>query len=466
MALAELLLGNFPRQICILKLSYPEFSMSAPTKRSPAPFLASLALLAGVALSLNASPEQEHFEKNIRPLLVGKCIDCHGPEKQAGGLRLDNAQSLKEGGDSGSVIDTSSPQESAILTVLTDPAHANLGITKEEIGELKLWIRAGAYDPRAGQNDWNDLPNADRGKNHWAFQAISKSNPPDAAGSDWAKSDIDRFILAAQKEAGLKPVGDATKIQLVRRIYFALIGLPPTPDQIQAFLSDSRPDAFEHVWWTNCLASPHYGERWGRHWLDVARFAESSGGGRTLLYKDAWRFRDYVIKAFNEDMPFDQMVYEQLAGDLLPYKTPKQRGRQLTATAFLALGPTNYEQQDKQILRYDVIDEQIDTIGKAFMGMTLSCARCHDHKFDPVPTSDYYAMAGIFKSTRTLYNYTDNVARWVETPLPLEGQAAVEIAKAEKLSEKLSAKLTLKKNEQKLLTQHKTEAPSPGFTQI
>ena len=169
------------------------------------------------------------------------------------------------------------------------------------------------------------------------------------------------------------------------------------------------------------LASPHFGETWGRHWLDVARFAESSGGGRTLLFKDAWRYRDYVIDAFNADVPFDRFIREQLAGDLLPAPTPAEQRRQLTATAFLALGPTNYEEQDKQQLRFDVIDEQLDTLGRAFLGQTIGCARCHDHKFDPIPQRDYYALAGILASTRTLCNYTDNVARWIAAPLPADG---------------------------------------------
>ena len=415
-----------------------------------------------MAVPLSGSSELEHFEKKIRPFLVSKCIDCHGAEKQSGELRLDAKVYWETGGKSGPAIRPSNADGSLAIQVLSDETHSRIGITGDELHDLKLWIQAGAHDPRAGVSDWAQLPNADRGKDHWAFKAIPKPRVPKSSSDDWAQTDIDHFILAAQKEAGLAPAADASKVQLVRRLYFALIGLPPTPEQIEAFLSDTRGDAYERLV-DELLASQHYGERWGRHWLDVARFAESSGGGRTLLYKDAWRFRDYVIKAFNEDMPFDQMIYEQLAGDLLPYETPRQRGRQLTATAFLALGPTNYEQQDKQILRYDVIDEQIDTIGKAFMGMTLSCARCHDHKFDPIPTSDYYAMAGIFKSTRTLFNYTDNVARWVETPLPLEGQAAKEIAEAEKVSKQLSAKLTLKRNEQKLLNQHKTQPPSPGL---
>ena len=168
------------------------------------------------------------------------------------------------------------------------------------------------------------------------------------------------------------------------------------------------------------LASPHFGERWGRHWLDVARYADSSGGGRSLLFKDAWRYRDYVIESFNADKPYDRFVTEQVAGDLLPAATPDQRRQQLVATAFLVLGPTNYEEQDKDVLEMDVIDEQIDTIGRVFLGMTIGCARCHDHKFDPIPTVDYYALAGILKSTHTLIH--DNVSKWVEQPLPMSAE--------------------------------------------
>ena len=436
--------------------------MFAPATKSSAFILSSLWVLVGLALPLAASPEQEQFEKKIRPLLLGKCIECHGQDQQAGGLRLDSKEGWLTGGATGPAVQASDAEGSLLLQVLSDDSHKAIALSKNEIHELKLWIQAGAFDPRVNTNNWQNLPNADRAKGHWSFKAVQKSTPATLTESDWARSTIDQFIVAAQKEAGLNPVADASKEQLVRRIYFALIGLPPTPEQIDAFVNDSRPDVFERVV-DELLASPHFGERWGRHWLDVARFAESSGGGRTLLFKDAWRFRDYVIKAFNDDMPFDQLIREQLAGDLLPYEDPKQRSRQLTATAFLALGPTNYEQQDKQLLRYDVIDEQIDTIGKAFMGMTLGCARCHDHKFDPVPTSDYYALAGIFKSTRTLFNYTDNVARWVATPLPLEGQAAKEMAEAEMLSKQLTPKLTFKKNEQKLCNQHTVNVPSPGL---
>ena len=435
--------------------------MSTPLKKTILPLLSSMVLFVGLTSSLSASPELEHFEKKIRPLLAAKCLDCHSAKKQDGGLRLDSEPHWEMGGISGPAIRPSDSSNSLLIHALTDNAHSKIDLSKEEILDLKLWIQAGAYDPRSSSTEWENLPNAERAKDHWSFKPIRKPKPPNIEGN-WAVSDIDRFVMVNQQEAGVQPVEDASKIQLVRRVYFALIGLPPTPEQIEAFINDNREDAFEGLV-DELLSSQHFGERWGRHWLDVARFAESSGGGRTLLFKDAWRFRDYAIKAFNDDMPFDQLVREQLAGDLLPSKNAKQRSRQLTATAFLALGPTNYEQQDKQLLRYDVIDEQIDTIGKAFMGMTLGCARCHDHKFDPVPTSDYYAMAGIFKSTRTLFNYTDNVARWVATPLPLDGKAAEEIEIAESISKKLTGQLNLKKNEQRLLTQANVKVPEPGL---
>ena len=414
---------------------------------------------------LAVSAGLEHFEKKIRPLLVDHCLSCHGPSRQEGGLRLDSKMGWATGGDTGPAILPGKAKDSPLVQALryqgTFREHPQHGLSEDQIIDLEFWIQAGAADPRSGVTNRQALPNYERGKDFWSFQPIIKPEVPQAKDSKWAYGAIDQFIGAAQEAKGLGPVADATKARLVRRAYFALIGLPPTPEQIDAFVNDAHPDAFERLV-DELLASPHYGERWGRHWLDVARFAESSGGGRTLLFKDAWRYRDYVIEAFNADMPYDQMVREQIAGDLLPYDSPAQRGRQLTATAFLALGPTNYELQDKQLLRYDVIDEQIDTLGKAFLGMTLGCARCHDHKFDPIPTSDYYAMAGIFKSTRTLLDYTANVARWVDTPLPLDGSEAKEMAKVEALEAKLKPRLKLKKAELSLLTQNDVNPPPSG----
>ncbi|MEI9896512.1 MAG: DUF1553 domain-containing protein [Chthoniobacter sp.] len=276
------------------------------------------------------------------------------------------------------------------------------------------------------------------GKKFWSYMPVQ--NPPAPAVKDtaWPRDDIDRFILAKIEAANLQPAPDATPEVLARRLYFDLTGLPPTPEQIDAFVKDAdgdRPSALAKLV-DQLLASPRFGEAWGRHWLDVARFAESSGGGRTLLFKDAWRYRDYVIESLNADVPYDRFLREQLAGDLLPAATPEDHRRQITATAFLALGPTNYEEQDKQQLRFDIIDEQLDTLGKALLGQTIGCARCHDHKFDPIPQRDYYAMAGILASTRTLHNYTDNVTHWIAEPLP--GDPNIETALHEQ-EEKIAA---------------------------
>ena len=411
----------------------------------------------------------EFFEKRIRPLLVESCIECHGPEKQKGGLRLDFKQGWEVGGDSGPALVPGNLTESRIIHAIHyEDADFQMPprnkLSDEAVTDLEDWIAIGAPDPRSGviADSRDSSLSVEEGREFWSFKPIEKPEIPLVEDPLRQDSPIDSFIRAAQELSGINPAKKASRVDLVRRAYFTLIGMPPSPDQIESFVQDQRDDAFDRLV-DKLLDLPHFGERWGRHWLDVARFAESSGGGRTLLYKDAWRFRDYVIESFNRDVPFDQLVREQIAGDLLPYNTPKQRSRQLIATAFLALGPTNYELQDKQLLRYDVIDEQVDTLGKAFMGMTLGCVRCHDHKFDPIPSEDYYALAGIFKSTRTLYNYTDNVARWVDTPLPMEGVKANELANAESISTELKPQLERKKATQRVYSQNTVNVPKRGL---
>ena len=265
------------------------------------------------------------------------------------------------------------------------------------------------------------------------FAVVAGTAPPSIRDTSWVRSDIDRFILAKLESRNLRPARDADQQTLVRRAFLTLTGLPPTPKQTDEWSSRPFADLIDHL-----LASKHYGERWGRHWLDVARFAESSGGGRSLMFKNAWRFRDYVIDAYNGDKPFDQFAREQIAGDLLPYDSPKQRAEQLTATGFLALGPTNYELQDKETLRMEVIDEQISTMGRTFMGMTLGCARCHEHKSDPIPTEDYYALAGIFGSTQTIK--PGNVSSYIEQPLPNEKEHAAK-EQYDRQAKQLTAKL-------------------------
>ncbi len=294
-------------------------------------------------------------------------------------------------------------------------------LPERTIKAIETWVEMGAVDPRNSKIDstsktQSSVPTVEQGRSFWSFQPVRQPAVPQVVNEAWPNSNIDRFVLARLEEAGLTPVRDAQPRTLVRRLYYDLIGLPPTPGQIDQFLNDRSPTAYADLV-DRLLDSHHFGERWGRHWLDVVRFAESSGGGRTLLLPDAWRYRDYVIDSFNADVPYDQFVMEQIAGDLLECDDWQQRRRNLIATAFLLLGPTNYEMQDKEILEMDVVDEQLDTMGKAFLGMTIGCARCHDHKFDPIPTRDYYAMAGILKSTQSLVH--SNVSMWNTVNLPL-----------------------------------------------
>lgn len=251
-------------------------------------------------------------------------------------------------------------------------------------------------------------------EDRWAFRPVKSTVVPTPRLVEWARGPVDRFLLAAMEAKGLRPGVISEAAVLVRRLHYDLTGLPPSPAVISKFEANPSDAAYQQLV-ERLIASPQFGERWGRHWLDVARFAESSGGGRSLMFKNAWRFRDYVIDHFNADRPFNDFIREQVAGDLLDAKSDAQRNRQLVGTGFLELGPTNYEQQDKQLLRMDVIDEQIDTIGRVFMGMTLGCARCHDHKFDPVPIEDYYALAGILGSTQILT--PGNVSGYVEQEL-------------------------------------------------
>jgi hypothetical protein len=269
-----------------------------------------------------------------------------------------------------------------------------------ELSLCACWLLVAAERPAAAENI-----------QHWAFRPVQRQPLPGVKKTAWPGNEIDRFILARLEERGLAPAPRADKRTLLRRLTFDLIGLPPTPEEIEAFLRDESPRAWANVV-DRLLASPHYGERWGRHWLDVARYADSNGMDENLVQAHAWRYRDYVIGAFNRDMPFDRFVREQIAGDLLDEPTNET----LIATGFLALGPKMLAEDDPVKMQMDVVDEQIDTVGKTFLGLTLGCARCHDHKFDPISTADYYGLAGIFKSTQVMENYKV-VARWFERPI-------------------------------------------------
>ncbi len=354
-----------------------------------------------------ATPEQEQFfEAKIRPVLATHCFKCHSGEveKIKAGLRLDSREGLRAGGDSGPAIVAGRPDASLLVRAirynddeLQMPPKGKL--PAEAIADLEAWVKMGAPDPRTGA-DSATRPAIDlaKARKFWSFQPPAKSSSPPVKMTDWPRSDIDCFLLAALEAKGLVPVGDAGRARLLRRVTFDLTGLPPTPAELEAFLADGSPDAFATVV-DRLLGSPRFGERWARHWLDVARYAESSGK-TNFSYPQAWRYRDWTIASFNADKPYDQFVREQIAGDLLPASDDRQRADQIIATGFLALGSKAHDAENRGQFVLDVIDEQIEATTRVFLGLTVACARCHDHKMDPISQRDYYALSGIFRSTQ------------------------------------------------------------------
>ncbi|MAX36617.1 MAG: hypothetical protein CME33_08620 [Gimesia sp.] len=394
------------------------------------------------------------FESKIRPVLIKHCYECHAADSKSirGSLLLDTRAGLLKGGDSGAALTLGKPAESLLLESLKFESFEmppSGKLSPEIIADFETWIKMGAPDPRDGESKLvKQSVDIETGKQFWAFRPITDQPVPTVTDAAWNQTAIDRFIRARQEQQKLQPAAAASRTTLVRRLYYDLTGLPPTPAQIDRYLKDESPAATEKLV-DELLASPHFGERWGRYWLDIARYSQSTGGGRSLLYDSAWRYRNYVIDSFNADKPYDQFITEQIAGDLLDAKDYQQRREQLVATAFLLLGPTNYEQQDKEQLRMDVIDEQIQTVGRAFLSMTLGCARCHDHKFDPIPASDYYALAGIFRSTKMLT--PGNVSGWTKRPLPLPAPEKTKYDAYQQTLASLDSQIKSKQSELKLL---------------
>jgi hypothetical protein len=311
---------------------------------------------------------------------------------------------LRKGGKSGAVINPGHPDHSLLIEAvryesLEMPPKGKL--PDELIDKLVRWVEMGAPDPRSGKavRAVNKIDFA-QARKFWAFQRPKAVAPPTVRDSAWPITDIDRFVRARQEAEHLHPVADADRVTFIRRVTFDLTGLPPTVPEIDALVNDQSAQAFDKVV-DRLLASPRFGERWGRHWLDVVRYGESTGKELNLPYRYAWRYRNYVMDSWNADKPYDRFIVEQLAGDMLPAKNPAEHDRLMVATGFLSLGPKSIAQNAEQF-RYDVIDDQIDVTGRAFLGMTVACARCHDHKYDPIPTTDYYAFAGIFRSTEMM----------------------------------------------------------------
>ena len=367
------------------------------------------------------------FEKKIRPVLAEKCYKCHAEnaEKIKGGFVLDTREGIRRGGDSGPGVVPGDLVKSLVIESLhytnkdmQMPPEKNGGkLPDSVIADFEQWVRMGAPDPREGKasvvkSEWD----TEKAKNHWAYQPVKRADVPAVKDNAWPRNNLDRFILAGLEAKGIKPVGDAQPEALLRRVCFDLTGLPPTPEQVDFFLANHDAQAFEKIV-DALLNSPRFGERWGRHWLDVARYAESTGKDVNCLFPHAWRFRDYVIESFNKDKPFNEFIREQIAGDLMQAKDSRDRALKQIATGFLAIGSRSLNERSPKQYALDTADEQIDAMSQAVLGLTVACARCHDHKFDPISQNDYYALAGIFLSTETLYGTSPNFQNLKAAPL-------------------------------------------------
>jgi hypothetical protein len=352
---------------------------------------------------------EEFFERKIRPILVQHCLRCHGPEKTKGGLRLDSLAGALKGGDNGPALVPGSPDKSRLIEAIgygnTDLLMPPKGKLPDPVlADLNAWVKRGAPWPGAGGSTTPTRPVVDilqQNRDRWCWRPIQTSQPPAVRDASWPRDPVDRFILARLEEKGLKPAALADRRTLLRRVTFDLTGLPPTPEEIDAFLADQSPDAYDKVV-DRLLASPAYGERWGRHWLDLVRYGESRGHEFDPNVPNAYQYRDYVIRALNADLPYDQFVREHLAGDLLP--TPRRHpttggNESVLGTGFWLLGEEVHSPVDIRQDQADRFDNRIDVFTKTFLGLTVACARCHDHKFDPIPTRDYYGLFGFLSSS-------------------------------------------------------------------
>ena len=385
-----------------------------------------LAAMAIGPLCAQSTSPGDFFEKKIRPVLANNCFACHNAKLKSGGLDLSSAAAFQQGAPTGPLISKEEPESSKLVQVLRYQGAIKMPpmgkLPDQQIADLTAWVKLGAPWPETAPTA---VAAQQPGKYHftpeqkafWSFQPVKDYPVPAVKDAAWPKKPTDNFILAKLEEKGIKPAPAADKLTLLRRATFDLTGLPPTPREIDDFLSDGSPAAFAKVV-DRLLSSPRYGERWGRHWLDVARYADSTGADEDIRYPYAWRYRDYVIDAFNRDLPYNQFVLEQLAGDMLPGADSAEVNRRgIVATGFLAIGLKLLAEQDKPKMVYDMVDEQLDTTTRAFMGLTVACARCHDHKFDPIPTRDYYSLASMFASTKSLSKVEGTVSQIYFAPL-------------------------------------------------
>jgi mono/diheme cytochrome c family protein len=385
-------------------------------RRSLALALLALVLGPGLAVAAGPGPEQaEFFEREIRPLLAEHCVSCHGGKKTRGGLKLTSRAAILAGGNTRPAAVPGKPDESLLIQAVRRTGDLKMPPKKKlsdrDVARLVLWIEMGLpwpETPTVATRTGTDDPFTPEQHRFWSFQPVRVVPPPPVKDRAWPRTEIDRYVLAALEARGLHPAPPADRRTLLRRVTFDLTGLPPTPAEVDAFLADRAPDAYARVV-DRLLASPAYGERWGRHWLDVVRYTDSfdarilSGSGNIMDIPASYRYRDWVVEALNRDLPYDQFVINQIAGDLLPPPHPGQVNVPgIVATGMLAIGNWGGGDADKDKLLTDIVDDQIDVVCRGFLGLTMACARCHDHKFDPLLTDDYYGLAGIFFSTHIL----------------------------------------------------------------
>ena len=375
----------------------------------------------------------DFFEMKIRPVLIRHCYECHSAESESseGGLQVDSRRAIRAGGDRGPAVVPGRPEASLLLTAIlhTDEdlimPPENPRLSAAVIADVARWIRMGAPDPRTPDTtgvseSWQEQKSE---RDHWAWQPPSLAVLPDVQDSAWPLDRIDNFILHTLERNRLEPTADALPEVLVRRLHFDLVGLPPTPERVRQFVVDCGQKGIDQT--LSCevddlLASVQFGEHWGRHWLDVARYAESSGTESNISFPYAWRYRDYVIDSFNKNVPYNRFLTEQLAGDLLQFDSDAERARLLVATGFLAVGTKNLGERSERQFQADIVDEQIDSVTRAVTATTVACARCHHHKFDPFVMEDYYGLAGIFASTNTFFGtFTSPSNSRGGHPLPL-----------------------------------------------
>jgi hypothetical protein len=429
------------------------------------------AVLATGVQEKQGTPEQiEFFEKRIRPLLANHCYQCHSKDakKVRGGLLLDTREGTRKGGELGPALIPGQPDKSLLIKAVRYDQDLRMPpkgkLSPGEITDLETWIKMGAPDPRDGNvtavTKKTSTIDIEAGKQFWAFRPVQKPALPTVKNTSWPLSPVDRLVLARLEEKGLRPVEPADKLTLLRRATFDLTGLPPTPEEIDAFLKDDSPDAFAKVV-ERLLASPAYGERWGRHWLDVVRYSDTAGDNSDYPIPQMYKYRNWVIDAFNKDMPYDQFVREQLAGDLMAATSDKDRQEKIIATGYLANSRRHGSYEDERYPWHLTIEDTIDNFGKAFLGVTMGCARCHDHKFDPLLAEDYYALYGFFSSTRYPWPgiELDRVQRDLVPLAPADEVARVMKERQAKLSKLETA---VKKLEAEKAPQDKIKAAKKG----